>query len=187
MSIKKSLLNIDVHRHSSSDRKGEQMKVLYFTATGNSLSVAKAFGGELLSIPKLVKEGVKEIEDDVIGIVSPTYIADAPKMVASFLKNTSIKADYLFGIFTYGIEAGGVVNHAQECANQGGYSFDYLNTILMVDNAIERFEINKELSKLPEKDVEGQLKRIIADVQSRRKFVRSVGAKSKIAARSIMP
>jgi flavodoxin len=30
------------------------MKVFYFTATGNCLEVAKAIGGELLSIPKIL-------------------------------------------------------------------------------------------------------------------------------------
>ncbi len=83
---------------------------------------------------------MKEIEDDIVGIVSPTYLADAPKMVASFLKSTAIKADYLFGVFTYGFEAGGVVEHAQSYAEQGGRRFDYLNTIKMVDTALERFE-----------------------------------------------
>lgn len=33
------------------------MKILYFTATGNSLYVAKSFGDEYYSIPKLIKEG----------------------------------------------------------------------------------------------------------------------------------
>lgn len=31
------------------------MKVLYFKATGNSLNVAERFGGELSSIPKVLK------------------------------------------------------------------------------------------------------------------------------------
>ena len=31
------------------------MKIFYFTATGNSLYVAKRFGGELYSIPKVLK------------------------------------------------------------------------------------------------------------------------------------
>lgn len=32
------------------------MTICYFTATGNSLYVAKRIGGTLLSIPKLMKE-----------------------------------------------------------------------------------------------------------------------------------
>ena len=52
------------------------MTILYFSATGNCLSVAKRIGGELLSIPKLVKENRYEISDDVIGVIAPTYCAD---------------------------------------------------------------------------------------------------------------
>lgn len=33
------------------------MTILYFTATGNCLYVAKQLGGELLSIPQLMKNG----------------------------------------------------------------------------------------------------------------------------------
>lgn len=49
------------------------MKILYFTATGNNLYIAKRLGGELYSIPKLIKEGKYEFEDEKIGIVFPAY------------------------------------------------------------------------------------------------------------------
>ncbi|SPW87228.1 Uncharacterised protein [Enterococcus faecium] len=32
------------------------MTILYFTATGNSLYVAKRLGGKLISIPQMIKE-----------------------------------------------------------------------------------------------------------------------------------
>lgn len=48
------------------------MKILYFTATGNSLAVAKKLGGELISIPQAIKNNQYEIKDDVIGFVFPT-------------------------------------------------------------------------------------------------------------------
>ena len=44
--------------------KYQIMKVLYFTATGNCLYVAKQLGGELLSIPQLMKSGTFGIEDE---------------------------------------------------------------------------------------------------------------------------
>ena len=46
------------------------MKLLYFTATGNCLSVAKRLGGEMLSIPQLMKSKTFAVEDDVVGVVS---------------------------------------------------------------------------------------------------------------------
>ncbi|MCT4593220.1 MAG: 4Fe-4S binding protein [Anaeromicrobium sp.] len=41
------------------------MKIFYFTATGNSLMVAKSFGGETYSIPKMLKEGNIYFEDNI--------------------------------------------------------------------------------------------------------------------------
>ena len=40
------------------------MKVCYFTASGNCLYVAKRIGGELLSIPHLMKQDRIEISDE---------------------------------------------------------------------------------------------------------------------------
>ena len=55
------------------------MKTCYFTATGNSLYVARRIGGEALSIPKLMREDKIEIEDDVVGIVCPIYGGQMPR------------------------------------------------------------------------------------------------------------
>ena len=76
------------------------MTILYFSATGNCLSVAKKLGGNLLSIPQLVKHEQYEIEDDVIGVICPTYCADAPRMVQQYLAKAKLKADYTFMICT---------------------------------------------------------------------------------------
>ena len=40
------------------------MKICYLTATGNCLYVAKRIGGELLSIPQLMRQEKIEITDD---------------------------------------------------------------------------------------------------------------------------
>ncbi len=49
------------------------MKTLFFTATGNSLYVAKRIGGELYSIPQLLKNNNYIIEDESVGFVFPCY------------------------------------------------------------------------------------------------------------------
>ena len=78
------------------------MKTLYFSATGNNLYIAKKLGGELLSIPQLIKNNEYEIEDDVVGIVFPVFYANSPNIVREFLKKANIKADYIFTIASYG-------------------------------------------------------------------------------------
>ena len=40
------------------------MKTLYYTSTGNNLYIAKQLGGELISIPQLMKKNEFDIEDD---------------------------------------------------------------------------------------------------------------------------
>ena len=70
------------------------MKILYFTGTGNCLSVAKHFDAELLSIPQLVKDNIYEIEDDTVGIVYPVYAISIPDIVRKYLSQCKIKANY---------------------------------------------------------------------------------------------
>lgn len=67
------------------------MKTLYFSATGNNLYIAKKLGGELLSIPQLIKNNEYEIEDDVVGIVFPVFYANSPNIVREFLKKQILK------------------------------------------------------------------------------------------------
>ena len=78
------------------------MKICYFTGTGNSLQVARGIGGELLSVPKLMREGDISIKDDAVGIVAPVYLGGMPLMVQDFLKTAEIDAEYLFFVFTCG-------------------------------------------------------------------------------------
>ena len=72
------------------------MKILYFTSTGNNLYIAKNLGGELLSIPQLIKGNAYDFEDDAIGIIFPVFYANAPKIVREFIDKASFKTDYLF-------------------------------------------------------------------------------------------
>ena len=71
------------------------MKILYFTATGNNLYVAKRIGDEYYSIPKLIKEGRFDFEDEKIGIVFPVYNIGVPKIVEEFLNKVRLKSKYI--------------------------------------------------------------------------------------------
>ena len=60
------------------------MTILYFTATGNSLAVAKRLGGTLLSIPQLIRE------DDLRQLVRlkpDGIITNRPDILMSVLNN----------------------------------------------------------------------------------------------------
>ncbi len=67
------------------------MTICFFSATGNSLYVAKRIGGRLLSIPRLMKTGQMEISDDAVGIVCPVNAVEMPMMVREFLSRATIQ------------------------------------------------------------------------------------------------
>ncbi|MBK1812147.1 EFR1 family ferrodoxin [Clostridium sp. YIM B02505] len=146
------------------------MKVLYFTATGNSLYIAKSFGGEQYSIPKLIKEGKFDFEDEKIGIVFPSYNTGVPKLVEEFLDKVKLNSKYIFGIVTYGMYAGGTTRHLLEIGERNHIKFSYVNEIVMVDNFLPGFDMDKQLEKLPKKKIQENLMSIVKDVKESKRY-----------------
>lgn len=147
------------------------MTIIYFSATGNSLYIGKRIGGKLLSVKQLEKNGVYEIEDDVIGVITPTYCADVPRYVQNWLSKAKLKANYVFFISTYGYLAGEAPLHAQKYLQQAAGHVDYVDKIIMVDTALTRFETAKQIEKLPSKNVEQQIDKIIENINSRISYI----------------
>ena len=148
------------------------MKVLYFTATGNSLYVAKRLGGECYSIPKLMKEGHFEFGDEKLGIIFPTYNLGVPKIVEDFLNKANLKSNYIFGIATYGAFSGAVSRHLFEIGKRNGIEFSYINEIIMIDNNLVMFDIKKQIEKESKKKIEENLVKIIKDVEEGTEYIK---------------
>ncbi len=157
------------------------MKVLYFTATGNSLHVAKTIGGDLLSIPQMIKDDNYEFSDDKIGIVCPLYSWSIPTYVAEFLKKCKFNCDYLFAIVTYGIYSAGVTNHLQEIAKETDYNFDYINKVKMVDNYLPGFDMKKQIENEYKKEIPKQLEQIKNDIENSVKEIKGASLFNKKA------
>ncbi len=147
------------------------MKILYFTGTGNSLYIAKSLGGELYSIPKMVKEGQYTFKDDKIGIVFPLYAWSVPPNVIAFLQKATFECDYLFAVITYGIYSAGVTSHLLDVAKETGLTFSYINKIKMVDNYLPGFDMAKEIQKEPKKAIEQSLEHIKKDIAENKKAI----------------
>jgi len=143
------------------------MTIFYFTATGNSLAVAKKIGGTLISIPRVVDSDTMHYKDDVIGIVFPVYALTVPKMVRRFLEKVTFDAAYTFAIGTYGNIAGATMAMVQKLAKQKGYQFDYTDILCMLDNYIPMYEVGAEIKKLPKKNVEENTARISENIRAR--------------------
>ena len=146
------------------------MKILYFTATGNSLFIAKKFDAELLSIPQLIKEKNYLIEDDVIGIIYPVHSYTVPRIVKEYLNKATIKTNYLFVIATYGNQDSNSLGCMKKILNSKNITPNYMNSILMVDSYIPLFDIDKEVIK--DKEIDKNLDRIINDIDVRKKYIR---------------
>lgn len=143
--------------------------IFYFTATGNSLFIAKQFSEEPLSIPQELKKGEQAYEADEIGFVFPDYTASAPMIVREFLQKNSFKATYMFTIVTYG------AHHVEVCAwwdrfaKEHGVTFQYIRPILMVDNFLPTFDMNEQMKM--DKHVDESLAVLLEEVGARKQFI----------------
>lgn len=142
------------------------MKIFYFTGTGNSLYVAKRIGGELYSIPQVLKEGIEEFEDDVIGIVFPCYAFGVPRLVAEFVKRVKLNANYVFAVMTYGNMGGSGLKHLEDLASSSGITFNYTNEICMVDNYLPLYSIEEQLKHENKKLIEAHVENIVNDIRN---------------------
>ncbi len=147
------------------------MKVYYFTATGNSLWVAKGISSDIESIAQVdFASGYVAQDDEAIGIVCPTYGFTPPQMVQDFMSSTEFDTPYLFVIGTYG-DRYGKFPEVVRGLFKGGKAPDYINCIKMVDNAVHAgYKMQEQLAMLPERRVDERLEVIKADVAERKAY-----------------
>lgn len=156
---------------TSCDNRKQKRVILYFTGTGNCLYVARQLGGkdaELLSIPQLMKQKDIEIEADEIGIVYPVYGHMPPYMVRQFINKAKLKADYKFAVLTYGNRKCSSVEIWDEISRKAGVTFDYISTLIMVDNWLPNFDMNEQI--LIDKHIPENLEKISADLAERKQW-----------------
>jgi ferredoxin len=147
------------------------MTILYFSATGNSLSVAKNIGGELKSIPQLERAGEYEIRDNIIGIITPVYSHTLPLLVMRYLSKAKLKADYIFGILTYGFVSGTSTEKLAKVLETEGNPLHYAANLLMVDTFLPVFRMENEIARLPGKCIDSRLEKIKQDIKILRHHV----------------
>ena len=151
--------------------KDKKRLVFYFTATGNSLFVARQFSDNPLSIPQEVKKGSQVFEADEIGFVFPDYASAAPVIVQEFLARNTFKASYLFAIVTFGNASVMVAEWVRDYAKEKGVNFNYINSILMVDNYLPVFDMNEQMKI--DKHVDESLAKLLEDVGAQKNYVQA--------------
>ena len=142
------------------------MTIIYFSATGNSKYVATRLAkeeGRLMFIPDAIRNGIFEIEDDSIGIVSPTYFWGLPSIVKEFLQKATFHADYLYFVATYGTTPGAIGAIAKKLIK--GKKIDSFYSVRMVDTYTPIFDIStkKKQDKFT-KNTEKEIDKIIENI-----------------------
>lgn len=152
--------------------------VFYFTATGNSLYVAKKLSENPISIPQALKNNELNFTDDTIGIVSPVYSGELPVIVQEFLKKVSLNAKYIYVVLTYGNDETVSAKWSKDFASKCGINVDFIATVKMVDNYLPVFDMNEQ--KKIDKNVDGQLSAVISDINTHRIHIPKASLKSKM-------
>lgn len=145
--------------------------IFYFTATGNCLYAAKQLDSELVSIPQELLKEHRHYRADAIGIVCPTYGHEIPPVVKRFIRDSDFETDYFFIIATYGFHHGGCAELTDAFLREVGKKADYINTVIMVDNALPGFDIEEQLHIDPEKQVDAHLAAIRAEIEARKAYI----------------
>lgn len=157
--------------------------VFYFTATGNSLYVAKKLDENPISIPQMLKHNNLNFSDESIGIIFPIYAGRAPKIVTRFLKKSTLKTDYLYFIGTYGNSDSAICKTLPDECEKLGLKIDYINTVSMVDNYLPAFDMEQELKK--DKNADKKIDEIVKDISVKKNFIPKVTAEGLKLAKSV--
>lgn len=145
--------------------------IFYFTGTGNCLYIARQLAGEdgeVLSIPQMVKHDKYEFKADEIGIVYPIYGHMPPNMVREFIGKARLEAGYKFAVLTYGARKCDAVEIWDRISRKAGNGFDYIGTIIMVDNWLPNFDMNEQIRI--DKHIPENLQKIKEDIAAQRRW-----------------
>ncbi len=149
--------------------KDKKRLVFYFTATGNSLFVARQFSDSPISIPQELKKKDLTYEADEIGIVCPDYAGAIPKIVREFVQKASFKAPYMFSVITFGNACVNVAEYWDEFCQGQGVKMNYVRPILMVDNYLPVFDMNQQMAI--DKHTDENLATILEEVGAHKDFI----------------
>ena len=143
--------------------------ILYFSGTGNSLSVARQLAEGLNEgLMPLVDALQADLTNEArIGLVFPTYDFNLPPAVRELLPRLSIRPQsYVFAIVTCGSMAGNCVWELRRILRERGIELAYSHKVSVPDNSALAFgrNPNKQLGKFSR--VPARMEQIIHELES---------------------
>lgn len=158
--------------------------VFYFTATGNSLYVAKQLEDKPVSIARAIHDRPVTYRAEKIGVVCPVFGHEVPPLVREFLEQARFDTPYFYMILTYGNRHGGAAGLAEKMLEEIGIHPAYINVLLMVDNFLPAFNMDEQ--KKLDKKVEEHLKIIQEDIKNGRQYRAPVTDRDRAAHREYL-
>ena len=151
--------------------------VFFFSATGNSLYVARQLGGdkaELRSISQEIHNENPVYEAEEIGFVCPVYCFIPPAIVQDFIARSTFKADYFFTVGTYGAHSTIFPEFVDKFAKEHGVQMNYISTIQMVDTYLPYFDADREKADPKNQRIPERIAAILASINSRENYIQTV-------------
>lgn len=114
--------------------------IYYFSATGNSLKVAKDIADQLgnTKLIRICKNNIplsKDTRYKKVGIIFPVYYYGLPVMVKKFVENLSMNSDaYVYTVATCGGSVGAAFKQMKAIFSNEGVVLSSAFTIVMPDN-----------------------------------------------------
>lgn len=144
--------------------------LFYFSATGNSLAIARDIAegipeAKIYSIPQAIRGDIP-LEEDCIGIIYPVYFAGLPRIVSDFIKRLNPEnVKYLFVVCTFGAFAAGSLLMAEEQLRAVGIPMNAGYYVPMPGNYIVKYgAYKKEKQKKMFQNKSESVRSIIEDV-----------------------
>ncbi|MFA5199427.1 MAG: EFR1 family ferrodoxin [Candidatus Omnitrophota bacterium] len=131
--------------------------IYYFSATGNSLSVARHLAQKLgdtriIAVTKALKDN-REQPFDTVGIVYPVYMFGLPQIIEKFLKNINLRPSaYIFSVATLGGLPGRAHTLVKNILQKRGLKLAAGFSVLMPGNYTPLYEA------IPEEKQQGMFK-----------------------------
>lgn len=123
--------------------------IFYFSATGNSLYVAKKIGKETNTMAISISEVISHKDfhftlaaEESVGFVFPTYFYGIPSIMKEFLSQLVLEGNpdpYLYLVLTCGTSTGNAGKMFEHLLNANGYKLSATHAVAMVDNYVLMF------------------------------------------------
>jgi len=149
--------------------------ILYFSATGNSKYVAEqiaAATGDTAHSIETTNPQISLKQDEVFGLVTPTYSWELPIIVREYLEKLNLTANenpYSFVVATYGTTPGAAGADAAHLLKKKGLTVSAKYSIQMPDTWTPIFDLsNAEKVRMRNEKADEELRQVILDIRNRK-------------------